>query len=88
MELDPDQVPGSAAVTYCETMGWTLPVVHDSKGGGLQVSETSMAHGRRQELWAFLVLTVLLAPILSVAVVGGYGFLIWMAQLLIGPPSS
>ena len=47
-----------------------------------------MAHGRRQELWAFLVLTVLLAPILSVAVVGSYGFLIWMAQLIIGPPSS
>ena len=52
------------------------------------MNDTSAAQSKRQELWAFLVLTVLLAPVVSVAVVGGYGFLVWMAQLLIGPPSS
>ncbi len=39
------------------------------------------------ELRTFLFLSVLLAPILSFIVVGGYGFLIWMSQLLLGPPS-
>jgi nitrate reductase NapE len=34
----------------------------------------------------FLFLTVVLAPVLAVAIVGGYGFLIWMYQLIAGPP--
>ncbi|MEJ2765704.1 periplasmic nitrate reductase, NapE protein, partial [Photobacterium sp. MCCC 1A19761] len=32
---------------------------------------------RRAELRAFLFITVILFPILAVAVVGGYGFLVW-----------
>jgi nitrate reductase NapE len=36
----------------------------------------------------FLFLTVVLAPVLSAAVVVGYGFLIWMYQLIAGPPTS
>ncbi|HYD94103.1 MAG TPA: periplasmic nitrate reductase, NapE protein [Noviherbaspirillum sp.] len=39
---------------------------------------------RKEELRAFLGLTVIAAPILSVMVVGGYGFAIWMIQLLTG----
>ncbi|MEO3416656.1 periplasmic nitrate reductase, NapE protein [Roseovarius sp. CAU 1744] len=39
------------------------------------------------ELRIFFFLAVLLAPILSFALVGGYGFLIWMSQLMLGPPS-
>ncbi len=34
----------------------------------------------------FLLLAVVIWPILSIAVVGGYGFLVWMAQLIMGPP--
>ena len=41
---------------------------------------------RRAELLAFLTLAVLIWPVLSVAVVGGYGFLVWMWQLVFGPP--
>jgi nitrate reductase NapE len=41
---------------------------------------------RRRELLAFLFLTVVLAPVLAVAIVGGYGFLIWIFQMLYGPP--
>ena len=41
---------------------------------------------RRQELLVFLFFTIILAPLLSVAIVGGYGFAIWMYQLLSGPP--
>lgn len=41
---------------------------------------------RREEITAFLVLAVLIWPFISVAVVGGYGFLIWMSQIVFGPP--
>ena len=37
---------------------------------------------------AFVLLVVFQAPILSVAIVGGYGFLVWMSQLVLGPPGT
>jgi nitrate reductase NapE len=43
---------------------------------------------KRREFRAFLFLTVVLAPVLSAAIVGGYGFLVWMYQLMAGPPGS
>jgi nitrate reductase NapE len=41
---------------------------------------------RRKELLAFLVLAFGIWPIVAVAVVGGYGFLVWMWQIVFGPP--
>lgn len=41
---------------------------------------------REQELKGFLLLTVLLAPGLAIALVGSYGFAIWIYQLIAGPP--
>lgn len=41
---------------------------------------------RREEAVVFLLLAIVLAPVLAVAIVGGYGFAIWMYQLLSGPP--
>ena len=43
---------------------------------------------KRRELRAFLFLTIVLAPVLSVVIVGGFGFLVWMYQLMAGPPGS
>jgi nitrate reductase NapE len=43
---------------------------------------------KAQELRSFLFLSVVMAPILAVIVVGGYGFLVWMLQLVLGPPGS
>jgi nitrate reductase NapE len=43
---------------------------------------------KTDERRAFLFLAVFLAPILAVAIVGGYGFLIWIMQLFTGPPGS
>ncbi|WP_265349862.1 periplasmic nitrate reductase, NapE protein [Pseudomonas aeruginosa] len=34
----------------------------------------------------FLFLVICLFPLLSVALVGGFGFCVWMYQLLAGPP--
>jgi periplasmic nitrate reductase NapE len=44
------------------------------------------ASQRRRELVTFLILAVVIWPILAVVVVGGYGFLVWMSQLIFGPP--
>lgn len=41
---------------------------------------------RRQELWAFLFVAVVLFPVLAVALVGGWGFVVWMYHLIAGPP--
>lgn len=41
---------------------------------------------RSQEVGTLLVLLAVIAPLLAVMVVGGYGFLVWMYQLLIGGP--
>lgn len=42
--------------------------------------------GRRTELLAFLALAFGIWPLLAVGVVGGFGFLVWMWQLVFGPP--
>ena len=37
---------------------------------------------------AFLFICVVLFPLLSVILVGGMGFCIWMFQLIFGPPGA
>lgn len=41
---------------------------------------------RRSELAVFFILAVLIWPFIAVGVVGGYGFLVWMWQIVFGPP--
>lgn len=43
---------------------------------------------RTRELRAFLFLTVVLAPAITIALVGGYGFAVWILQIIAGPPGS
>ena len=43
---------------------------------------------RAQEWRSFLFLAVVMAPVLAVIIVSGYGFLVWMLQLMAGPPGS
>ena len=42
---------------------------------------------KSDELKLFLFLTVVLAPVLSVAVIGGYGLFVWLSQIIGGPPT-
>ena len=37
---------------------------------------------------AFVLVAIVLFPVLSVMVVGGYGFLVWMYQIFNGPPTG
>ena len=49
-------------------------------------TQPERSNATRRELSAFLFLTVVLAPAITVAIVGGYGFAVWMYQLIAGPP--
>ncbi len=40
----------------------------------------------RDELIVFLLIVALIWPIATVGVVGGFGFGVWMYQLIAGPP--
>jgi len=42
------------------------------------VEENDADKSKRRELWGFFFLTVIFAPALAVAIVGGYGFLVWI----------
>lgn len=48
--------------------------------------EQVTAPTKGEERRAFVLLAIVLFPVLSVAVVGGYGFLVWMYQIVYGPP--
>lgn len=43
---------------------------------------------KRHETIAFLFLSIVLFPLMSIILVGGFGFIIWMQHLLLGPPGS
>ncbi|WOQ86843.1 trimethylamine N-oxide reductase system protein TorE [Vibrio cholerae] len=51
------------------------------------VNKVESGEKRSLEWKSFLFITVVLFPILSVAFVGGYGFIVWMLQMFVfGPP--
>lgn len=41
---------------------------------------------RRREVAAFLILTAIVMPLLTVGVVGSYGLAVWTWQMIAGPP--
>ena len=49
---------------------------------------TDTSQQKKDEKTSFIFLTVFLAPILAVMIVGGFGFTIWISQIIMGPPGS
>ncbi|MQW89354.1 periplasmic nitrate reductase, NapE protein [Sinorhizobium saheli] len=49
-------------------------------------SQQAPRSGGRREILTFLILAFGIWPLVAVGVVGGYGFLVWMFQLVFGPP--
>jgi nitrate reductase NapE len=47
---------------------------------------SSAGVSRRAEFIVFAIIVVFVWPIATVGFVGGYGFLVWMSQLVFGPP--
>ena len=43
---------------------------------------------RRDEGIAFFLLAFVLFPVLSIILVGGFGFVLWMSHLMFGPPGA
>jgi nitrate reductase NapE len=84
--------PGKAAQVSCTRQAIDAKLWRawgQGKNGicGMKLSLTSAPPSRRkQELTVFVVLTLLLAPVLAVATVGGYGLGIWIYQMISGPP--
>ena len=44
-------------------------------------------HRRKEEFRTWFFLTFVMAPVLAVIVVAGWGFLVWIYQLFTGPPT-
>lgn len=40
------------------------------------------------ESLAFWSIALALGPVAAVAIVGGYGFVVWMLQVFVGPPGT
>lgn len=51
------------------------------------MSEHAASPTKKHELTIFFFLAFVLAPILAVIIVAGYGFCVWMYQIIMGPPS-
>ncbi|WP_458758509.1 periplasmic nitrate reductase, NapE protein [Afipia sp. TerB] len=51
-----------------------------------EAKDPAPPHTRRDEFIVFSIIAALIWPIVAVGIVGGYGFLVWMSQLVLGPP--
>lgn len=52
------------------------------------MSESREQTSSAQEFGALFVLTGVVAPLLTIALVGGFGFAVWVYQLIAGPPAG
>lgn len=43
---------------------------------------------KKSELKAFLFLTVVMAPVLAGVIIGTYGLMVWIYQMIMGPPTG
>ncbi|MCG6122984.1 MAG: periplasmic nitrate reductase, NapE protein [Microvirga sp.] len=51
-----------------------------------EVRPAAPRRGRRHEFIVFLILAVLIWPFIAVGFVSGFGFLVWIWQMIFGPP--
>ena len=59
------------------------------KVGIMEQGAGTAVASKQQERLAFLLLTLVVFPLMAVLFVAGYGFLVWMWQLLFaGPPTG
>jgi len=54
----------------------------------ISADDTPAQYTKGQELRSFLFLTVVMAPALTVMIIVGYGFAVWLFQALSGPPTG
>lgn len=77
---------------YCDSLTFGIAIaapVPTRKVGIMEQNEGQVVASKRQERLAFLLLTAVVFPLATVLIVAGYGFLVWMWQLLYaGPPTG
>lgn len=62
-------------------------MANDTKANAAGVArEVPSREEKKRELLMFLFLTVVLFPMLAICLVGGYGFIVWIYQIIAGPP--
>ncbi|REL30588.1 periplasmic nitrate reductase, NapE protein [Thalassotalea euphylliae] len=54
----------------------------------IDTNSQEQALEKKYERNLFIFIAVFLGPILAVMIVGGYGFIVWISQILTGPPTS
>lgn len=59
-----------------------------SRPDGAQMASGTQANSKGRETTAFLLLTVCLFPALTVAFIAIFGFVVWVSQMIGGPPGS
>jgi len=80
---------GSTRVQPCAASREKSVATHQGPAMSKPVDEAVPAparSSRRAELFVFLIVTALVWPVVAVGVVGGYGFLVWIYQMIVGPP--
>jgi periplasmic nitrate reductase NapE len=50
------------------------------------MADEAHAPSRRREMLTFFILAYAIWPVVAVGIVGGFGFLVWMYQIIVGPP--
>ena len=60
----------------------------EATGESLAAHPGDGAQRKTEEFRTWLFLSLIMAPILAVLIVSGYGFLVWMYQLFVGPPGT
>ncbi|WP_439899426.1 periplasmic nitrate reductase, NapE protein [Photobacterium kishitanii] len=66
---------------------WCTAIVMITERSSMANTEITEQERGRYEWWAFLFITIFLFPLLSAALVGGYGFTVWALQVFVfGPP--
>jgi nitrate reductase NapE len=86
IELDADQ-GGKTAPHLSSAHAFDI-ALHCISPRSYTLNDNNQASTKAQEFRGFLLLTTVLAPILTGVIVTGYGFLVWMYQLVAGPPGS
>ncbi len=61
--------------------------MHTEKAeSGQETADSHWLRGKRGEQVVFILLAVVMWPAIAVVAVGAYGFLIWIYQMIAGPP--
>jgi periplasmic nitrate reductase NapE len=64
------------------------PAAHDQSKRSQLTTTMHFQPTKKEELRSFLFLTVVMAPVLTGVIIAGYGFLVWIYQIIAGPPTG